>query len=266
MASISAKRSEGTPHSIAWNGGWATAVWGCIIMAVFAFLHWAYEARFAWTAGIDASSPEFTRYYRTLLWAQLILGAAGTGIWWGWLVRTGRQIVDKTVTHEEEVRRIAVFWGLIAMTSLCLYIMASFWPAQDGSWHQTAIRDTALTPPHIAMFYLWFPLGITFTIGTYLYGRYRIPKVYGPGKGFPWSFGLLIAASVTEMMQVAFNEWAHSLWIPEEIFAAPFHWPFVTYGWLAAGIFALWGETILRLLAIENEAGTMVPAKVSATD
>jgi methane/ammonia monooxygenase subunit C len=55
------------------------------------------------------------------------------------------------------------------------------------------------------------------------------------------------------MMQVAMNEWGHSLWITEEIFAAPFHWPFVFYGWLAAGIFALWAETIIRLLGIEAE-------------
>ena len=66
-------------------------------------------------------------------------------------------------------------------------------------------------------------------VGTYLYGRTRLPKVYGASFGFPWSFFFLIAASVTEMMQVAMNEWGHSLWITEEFFAAPFHWPFVTY-------------------------------------
>jgi len=96
-------------------------------------------------------------------------------------------------------------------------------------------------------------MGITLTVGTYLYGRYWLPKVYGAENGFPWSFFLLISASVTEMMQVAMNEWGHSLWITEEIFAAPFHWPFVLYGWLAAGIFALWAETIIRLLGIEAE-------------
>ena len=103
------------------------------------------------------------------------------------------------------------------------------------------------------MFFLFFPLGITFTVGTYLYGRYWMPKVYGAEKGFPWSFGFLIAASVTEMAQVAMNEWGHSLWITEEIFAVPFHWPFVFYGWLAAGIFALWAESLIRLLQIEGE-------------
>ena len=236
-----------------WLGGWKVCIFGSLAIVVLTAAHWCYISRYAWTVGIDASTPEFTKYFRSLVWAELITIGAGTGLWWGWLVRTGRHLVDQKVTADEEVRRIAVFWGLIAMTSLTLYVMASFWPNQDGSWHQTAIRDTALTPSHIPMFYFWFPAGITMTIGTYLYGRYWLPKVYGAEKGFPWSFAFLIAASVTEMMQVAFNEWAHSLWILEEIFAAPFHWPFVFYGWLSAGIFALWAETIIRLLAIEKE-------------
>lgn len=241
------------PGPTDWMGGWKVAVFGSLALCALAGVHWWYEAREAWTIGIDASTPEFTQYYRTLFWGQLLLLGAGTGLWWGWLVRTGNKIIDQAVTAEEEVRRIAVFWGLVAMSSFTLFFMASFWPNQDASWHQTAIRDTALTPPHIAMFFLWFPLGITMTVGTYLYGRYRLPKVYGPQKGFPWSFFFLIGASITEMMQVAFNEWGHSVWIAEEFFAAPFHWPFVTYGWLASGIFALWAETVIRLLQIEKE-------------
>ena len=59
-------------------------------------------------------------------------------------------------------------------------------------------------------------------------------------------------------MTVAANEWGHSLWISEEIFSVPFHWPFVVYGWLASGMFAVWGETIIRLFEIEKaeEAAT----------
>jgi methane/ammonia monooxygenase subunit C len=238
---------------IDWMGGWRLCVWGSLAVVALAALHWWYISRYAWTVGIDAASPEFTKYFRSLVWAELMVIGAGTGLWWGWLVRTGRRLIVQKVTRDEEVRRIAVFWGLMAITSLTLYVMTSFWPNQDGSWHQTAIRDTALTPVHIPMFYFWFPAGITMTIGTYLYGRYRLPKVYGPDKGFPWSFAFLIAASVTEMMQVAFNEWAHSLWILEEIFAAPFHWPFVLYGWLSAAMFAVWTETAVRLLSVEKE-------------
>jgi methane/ammonia monooxygenase subunit C len=120
------------------------------------------------------------------------------------------------------------------------------------------VRDTALTPTHIPMFYFFFPLSVILALGAYLYGQFRIPALYGKDKGFPWSFFLLIAAAVLECMQVALNEWGHSLWISEEFFAAPFHWPFVTYGWLASGMFAVWGETILRLFEIEKaeEAAT----------
>jgi len=106
---------------------------------------------------------------------------------------------------------------------------------------------------------------VILAFGAYLYGRFRIPAVYGAGKGFPWSFFLLIAAAVLEFVQVAFNEWGHSLWMSEEFFAVPFHWPFVTYGWLASGMFAVWGETILRLFQIEKAAKIVeIPQQTAA--
>src|SRR5712692_1692796 len=236
-----------------WLSGWRVCLLAWLgVSALFLSLS-TYMHAFAWSMGIDSASREFTLYWRSLLIVELVGVAGGTLGWWSWLVRSGRTI-QAALTHAEEVRRIAVFWGLIGATSLVLYFMASFFVNADGAWHQTAVRDTAFTPPHIVMFYCAFPLGITMTIGTYLYGRTRLPKVYGASNGFPWSFFFLIAASVTEMMQVAMNEWGHSLWITEEFFAAPFHWPFVAYGWLASGIFALWAESALRLLGIEKEA------------
>jgi methane/ammonia monooxygenase subunit C len=58
----------------------------------------------------------------------------------------------------------------------------------------------------------------------------------------------------------------HSLWILEEIFAAPFHWPFVFYGWLSAAMFAAWMETIVRLLGIEREVEVERTAAMPAAD
>ena len=253
-SSVAVRRAAEAPKygAIDWWGGWRTCILACLGFSALFIALGLYMHAFAWYAGIDAASPEFALYWRSLLVLELVGVGIGTIAWWAWLVRTGRTIAQ-AITHEEEVRRIVVFWGLIGATSVVLYFMASFWPNMDGAWHQTAVRDTALTPAHIPMFFLFFPIGITLTVGTYLYGRYWLPKVYGAENGFPWSFFLLISASVTEMMQVAMNEWGHSLWITEEIFAVPFHWPFVLYGWLAAGIFALWAETIIRLLGIEAE-------------
>jgi methane/ammonia monooxygenase subunit C len=246
---------------IDWLGGWRTCLVGCTTFLLVAVIIRIWQQFTALEAGLDSASNAFATQYRTLFYAEVAAVTIGTLAWWAYLVRNGRGVVKKEASPGEEVRRIAVFWGLVGTSSVILYIAASFFPNQDGAWHQTLVRDTALTPNHIPMFFLFFPLATTITVGTYLYGRFWIPKVYGAEKGFPWSFFLLISAAVTEMSQVAMNEWGHSLWITEEIFAVPFHWPFVWYGWLAAGIFALWAETIIRLLNIENEiAEPVAPA------
>jgi methane/ammonia monooxygenase subunit C len=212
----------------------------------------AYMHAFALAFGTDSATPEFTLYWRGLLLLELVGVGGGTVAWWGWLVRSGRSLAAP-MSAGVEVRRIASLWGLVGATALVLYFMASFFVNADGAWHQTTVRDTAFTPPHIVMFYCAFPLGITLSVAAYLYAYTRLPTIYPAASGFPWSFFLLIGASVTEMMQVGLNEFGHSVWITEEIFAAPLHWPFVTYGWLAFGIFAVWVETMVRLLSIEKE-------------
>jgi methane/ammonia monooxygenase subunit C len=250
----SARTDAGTARGPTdWLGGWWTLFWSCAILLIANAFLWIWDYNFAFTAGLNSASRSFTLHYRTLFWGELLSVGGFAGIWYGWLVRTGQALKGEEVTPREEVRRIAVLWGIIGATSLSLYIEASFWPNWDGAWHQTMVRDTALTPTHIPMFYFFFPLSVVLALGAYLYGRFRITAVYGAEKGFPWSFFLLIAAAVLEFAQVAFNEWGHSLWLSEEFFSVPFHWPFVAYGWLASGMFAVWGETILRLLAIEKE-------------
>jgi methane/ammonia monooxygenase subunit C len=248
----------------AWLGGWKSLFIGCAILLALNLFLWVFDYKYAFTIGLNSASHEFTTHYRVLFWGELLSVGIFAGLWYGWLVRTGRALNGEEPTPREEVRRIAVLWSIIGATSLSLYIEASFWPNWDGAWHQTMVRDTALTPTHIPMFYFFFPLSVVLALGAYLYGRFRIPAVYAPEKGFPWSFFLLIAAAVLEFMQVAFNEWGHSLWLSEEFFSVPFHWPFVAYGWLASGMFAVWGETILRLYQVEkrDEVGIEAPAHV----
>jgi len=237
-----------------WLVGWKTLFVACgLLMACNVFL-WIWDYNFAFTAGLDSSSRAFALHYRTLFWGELLSVGAFAGLWYGWLVRTGRSLAGESIAPAEEIRRVVVLWGIIGVTSLSIYIEASFWPNWDGAWHQTMVRDTALTPTHIPMFYFFFPMSVVLALGAYLYGRFRLPAVYGREKGFPWSFFLLIAAAVLEFVEVAFNEWGHSLWMSEEFFSVPFHWPFVIYGWLAGGMFAVWGETILYLFQIEKKA------------
>lgn len=239
-----------------WLGGWRWGIYSLLIITAVALAIRIYQQVFMVPWGLDSSTTQFFWLWRMLVVAELLGVGVFTALWWGWLLRSGKNL-PATFSHREEVRRIATFWGLVGATSLNIYFEASFFPNQDGAFHQTLVRDTAFTVSHIPMFYLFFPLGVTLAVGTYLYGRTRLPDVYGAGKGFPWSFALLIAATVTEVFQVAMNEWGHSINLgnagAEEFFSVWFHWPFVWYGWLAGGIFALWGETILRLTAIEDD-------------
>jgi methane/ammonia monooxygenase subunit C len=253
-------------------GGWKWGLFAPLILLGLAVAIRVYQAFAVFPWGLDSSTTQFFWMWRMLVVAFLLGVGIFTVVWWRWILQTAKSLPQR-ISRREEVRRIAVFWGLVGATSVNLYIEASFWPNQDGAFHQTLVRDTAFTVSHIPMFYLFFPLGVTLAVGTYLYGRTRIPAVYGPDKGFPWSFFLLISATVTEVAQVAMNEWGHSVNLgnagAEEFFAVWFHWPFVLYGWLASGIFALWGETILRLYAIEDEeaadARDTVPAPAASS-
>ena len=159
-----------------WLVGWKSLFWGCaLVMGANIFL-WVWDYKFAFTAGLNSASREFTLYYRTLFWGELISLGIFTGIWYGWLMRTGRALQGQPFSRAEEVRRIAVLWSIIGVTSLSIYIEASFWPNWDGAWHQTLVRDTALTPTHIPMFYFFFPLSVVLALGAYLYGNAGFPR------------------------------------------------------------------------------------------
>ncbi|HZU17885.1 MAG TPA: methane monooxygenase/ammonia monooxygenase subunit C [Candidatus Dormibacteraeota bacterium] len=257
---------------IDWMGGWKWGLLAVPILLGAAAVFRVYQGFTALSIGTDSSTPQFFWYYEFLVAVEIGIVGLFTILWWGWIIRSAKRLPEAlgmVISRREEVRRIAVFWGLVGATSVNLYIEASFFPNQDGAWHQTLVRDTAFTPSHDPMFYFFFPLGVTLAIGTYLYGRTRLPAVYGAWKGFPWSFFLLIAATVTEVAQVAMNEWGHSVNLgnagAEEFFSVWFHWPFVLYGWLAGGIFALWGETILRLYQIEKDEEEGVSPVEAAT-
>ena len=77
-----------------WTVGWNSLFWGCaIVMAANVFL-WIWDYKFAFTAGLNSASPEFSRYFRSLFWGELISLGLFTGIWYGWLIRTGRELAD----------------------------------------------------------------------------------------------------------------------------------------------------------------------------
>jgi methane/ammonia monooxygenase subunit C len=125
-----------------WLGGWRTLFVASALLAGSFIALRLYQQVYAWynEAGLDAASPAFKKYWFTLFVGEVLLAGAITVGWWAWLVVSGRKLVDRPISRREEVRRIAVFWGLIGATCVVLYFMASFFPNQDGVWHQTAVR------------------------------------------------------------------------------------------------------------------------------
>jgi methane/ammonia monooxygenase subunit C len=52
---------------------------------------------------------------------------------------------------------------------------------------------------------------------------------------------ILISAPILIMPNLGFNEWGHTFFYAEELFAAPIHWGFVVLGW---GLFGMTGFLI----------------------
>src|SRR5215467_14044916 len=77
-----------------WWGGWRTCILACGGFTVLFVGLSLYMHAFAWYAGIDASSPEFALYWRSLLILELVVGGVATIAWWAWLVRSGRTLAQ----------------------------------------------------------------------------------------------------------------------------------------------------------------------------
>src|ERR1700694_1344041 len=86
------RTTSGRKYSaIDWWGGWRTCILACLGFSVLFIALGLYMHAFAWSAGIDASSPEFALYWRSLLILELVGGGAGTIGWralFGLIVRT----------------------------------------------------------------------------------------------------------------------------------------------------------------------------------
>ncbi|MBX6378855.1 MAG: hypothetical protein IRY95_09970 [Clostridia bacterium] len=221
------------------------------VLAFAVFMRW-YQGVWAWTAGLDATLPEFKKYWTSLLLAEVTLIPLG-GIVWLWRLVRYKPAEGLTVAEaaRREVSHILTLWSILAADAFVAFFLAGFYGEQDNAWHQVVIRDTAFTPSHIPLFYGAFPLLVLFTIGAYLYARTRLPHLYADkNKGMALAWVLMMTGAVVELAWVAVNEWGHSMWIAEEWFAAPEHWGFVAFFYPLAAIFAVWFQTANRLMEV----------------
>jgi hypothetical protein len=77
---LSAEGREGNPTD--WSVGWSSLLWGGALVLLANVFLWFWDYKFAFYAGLNSASREFTLYYRTLFWGELITLGAFTGIWY----------------------------------------------------------------------------------------------------------------------------------------------------------------------------------------
>lgn len=228
-------------------------------LALGAGIAWrVYQQYFGWSCG-ESTASCYGRVWMSWLYTSLTAYSVGGTAWYIWLSK-GCKTCDAQrdtlgeVQPRHEAGHLWTLTGLILVLVVATYWGGSYYAEQDGSWHQVAIRDTAFTPAHIIIFYTSFPMFILFGIGGYMYARTRLPALFRD-KGFPLAWGLVIAATLMELTQVAFNEWSHSFWITEEMFSAPFHWGFTIWTWMAVGLFAVGGTIFRRVIELAPLTG-----------
>lgn len=218
-----------------------------------------YQQAFGWTAGLDATSPEFDHYWMTLVKIEIPVLFGACFLTWAWLWFTRDRNLS-AIAPREEIRRHfnLVLW--ITIYTFTFYWTGSFFAEQDGVWHQTVIRDTSFTPSHNVLFYACIPMYMFFGVGGLLYGMTRIPQF---GKGISIAYVIAVLGPALILPNLGYNEWGHAYWLTEEIFSHPLHWGFVVLGWSALGIGGVLMQIVIRMVELFREARTAAPASAA---
>jgi methane/ammonia monooxygenase subunit C len=191
-----------------------------------------YQQLYGFSAGLDSMSPDFQKYWMTLVKAELI-GIFSLNICiWAYLWFTRERDMDNVQPKTALKRYINLVLWILSYTFI-VYWTTSFFAYADGAWHQTVLRDTSFTPSHNILFYGCIPLYLTFGVGGFLYAMTRLPS-FGRAISVAYTFAVLGPALI--LPNLGFNEWGHAYWMTEEIFSHPLHWGFVVLGWNALAI------------------------------
>ncbi len=231
---------------------WAKFFMAVLFVGVVFGMYRIYQHATSFTVGLDYFSPEFQKYWMTLLYIQLpVLTAIGAGIA-GWLYWTRDKNLD-ALKPAEELRRYLVLLSLVLMFGLIAYLVASPFTEADAAWHQVTVRDTDFTPTHIVLFYFGIPCFIISAMTSFVYARTRLPEF---ANRISVSFALVVAGPVMIMPNLGLNEWGHTFFYAEELFAAPIHWGFVLLGWSAFAAGGLLVQMLRRITELSRVVGS----------
>lgn len=236
-----------TPPGVPWK---AIGIALVLLVTLFGVYRY-YQQVTSFTVGLDYFEPEFQIYWMNLLYAQLGIEAlVFCGVIGYLLLTRDRNVLQ--VSPQEELRRHYVLLGFVVVFAVIAYLAASLYTEADAAWHQVTVRDTDFTPTHIALFYFGIPAFIIIGCAAFVYAHTRLPQFHNR---VSLSMGVLVAGPILIMPNLGFNEWGHTFFYAEELFAAPVHWGFVLLGWsaFAAGGFLV--QIITRLIRLSSLDG-----------
>jgi methane/ammonia monooxygenase subunit C len=193
---------------------------GAALYVVFyGWVRW-YEGVYGWSAGLDSFAPEFETYWMNFLYIEMVLEVITASVLWGYIWKTRDRKV-MSITPREELRRHFTHWIWLVMYGIAIYYGASYFTEQDGTWHQTIVRDTDFTPSHVIEFYLSYPIYIITGVAAFLYAKTRLPTYQ---QGLPLQYMVSVIGPFMILPNVGLNEWGHTFWFMEELFVAPLHY------------------------------------------
>lgn len=240
------------------GGPWGPLLYMLGALSVVAIFWRMWQQKFAWNWGLDSTTPEFKKYWMNFFYVNTTsIMVVGAGLFY-WAIKacktcTAQREEFGRILPRHEEHHIWILWTLLCVYCFSLFLTLPVFGEQDGSWHQVTMRDTAFTPSHIPLFYGIFPVFVVLSIVTFGYAMKHLPVVYARKRGFPLAWGLLLAGATTLMGWVGVNEWLHSFVSIEERFGDPLHWGFITQGLLNGAIFAIWFQTIARVIQLRME-------------
>lgn len=247
----------GTDEPSMFKFGPVAIAWG-FLLAIFVGLR-LFQQAFAFEYGLDSTAPAFETHWKILFKIEIpLIFGVGAAIW-SYLWFTRDRNLD-AIPPEVELKRYYNLVAWFVCYTFAFLGLACVFGEGDATWHQTVIRDTALTPSHIILFYACVPLYIVVGVGSLLYATTRIPAF---AKGYSVPLLMAVVGPGLILPNLGFNEWGHAFWFTEETFSHPLHWGFPVLGWTGL---ALGGVLLQVMMGMARLFKQLSPAEPEAKE
>ena len=219
-----------------------------ILMAVSFGLRYVQET-LSFSVGMDFYEPEFQQIWMPFLYAEITvaLTVAVVSFTYIWLTREK----DATaISPQLELKRYYALLGTFVVLAVWAIPVGFMGVESDAAWHQVSIRDTDFTPTHIVLFYFMMPFLSIMLIAAFLWAHTRLP-MYMNRISIP--FAIVVSGLFMIIPNYGFNEWGHTFFYAEELFAAPIHYGFVVLGWAFFALVPLLVQILARMAQLIPE-------------